>query len=175
MCSMKRTEQLYTLLAGLALMGILAIVFAQVVPGIDVRERMQSAVSTFLVQYFVNAERLEQKLAALRHNELLTEAAQRKAEHMAQHQYFAHVSPDGVTPWYWMDAVGYHYHYAGENLALNFVDSKAVSDAWMRSDGHRSNILRSAYTEIGTGMATGTYKGFDAVYIVQMYARPMPW
>jgi uncharacterized protein YkwD len=91
---------------------------------------------------------------------------------MAAKSYFAHVSPEGVKPWHWLDVAGYRYDYAGENLALNFTDSQDVADAWMRSPTHRSNLLKSAYTEIGTGVATGTYQGSEAVFIVQLYARP---
>ena len=74
-----------------------------------------------------NEKRAENNVAPLVQNDLLIKAAQLKAEDMATRGYFAHVSPDGKTPWYWHDAVGYKYTYAGENLAINFTDSSDVA------------------------------------------------
>jgi uncharacterized protein YkwD len=38
-------------------------------------------------------------------------------------------------------------------------------DAWMRSDGHRQNILNEDYGEIGVGTRTGEFKGIKGVTI----------
>ena len=119
-----------------------------------------------------NQERQQNNLAKLIVNPLLSEAAQKKAEDMSKNQYFSHVSPDGKTPWFWLELVGYKYDYAGENLAINFDESEDVTNAWMNSPAHRENILKKSYTEMGSGVATGTYQGRDAVFIVQDYASP---
>lgn len=39
----------------------------------------------------------------------------------------------------------------GENVAYNYVTPKAVMEGWMRSPGHRANILRPAFKRIGVG------------------------
>lgn len=103
---------------------------------------------------------------------ILAEAAKFKAEDMAENGYFAHVSPDGKEPWYWLSMAGYDYDYAGENLAVNFADSKDVVDAWMKSPSHRENILNINFTEIGIATATGTYEGREALFVVQFFGRP---
>lgn len=121
---------------------------------------------------FTNEERTANGLPALKANDTLARAAELKALHMATNGYFAHTSPDGKTPWYWLDLVGYPYQYAGENLAINFNDSKDVTIAWMNSPGHRANIVKGAYTEVGTGIASGTYQGREAVFVAQVYANP---
>lgn len=118
---------------------------------------------------FTNEERGELAVGPLARNAVLDEAARRKAEHMAQNGYFAHYSPDGISPWYWFDQVGYDYVHAGENLAVHFTDSKEVVDAWMRSPLHRDNIVSGNYTEIGVGTAKGEYKGFPTVFVVQLF------
>lgn len=105
-------------------------------------------------------------------NDLLSAAAQLKANDMAAKGYFAHVSPDGKTPWYWIDKVGYSYDYAGENLAVNFIDSADVSNAWMASPTHRANILNPVFKEVGTATAVGTYKGRNAIFVVQLFGTP---
>ncbi len=119
-----------------------------------------------------NIERGNSNLASLTVNPLLSKAAELKAHDMAANGYFAHTSPDGKTPWYWLDQVGYHYDYAGENLAINFTDTEQVTDAWMKSPTHKANIIKSQYTEMGSGIATGTYQGRESVFVVQVYSNP---
>jgi hypothetical protein len=121
-----------------------------------------------------NQERLDNNLAELIPNPVLDTAARLKAEDMAAKGYFAHTSPEGKTPWYWLDRVNYEYDYAGENLAINFRDSEDVTTAWMNSPTHRANIVKSAYTEVGTGIAIGAYEGRETVFVAQVYANPSP-
>ncbi len=119
-----------------------------------------------------NSERFLFSLNQLEVNPLLQEAARRKAEDMAKNSYFAHISPSGVTPWYWFDTVSYNFRYAGENLAINFSDSNDVVKAWMDSPGHRANILSNHFTEIGIATAKGSYQGRETTFVVQMFGRP---
>lgn len=135
----------------------------------------QWMVSTILPAVIVdltNEERSVSSLGVLRRNAILDEAARLKAQDMAQHQYFAHYSPTGVTPWHWFSEVSYNFVHAGENLAIHFTDSGDVVDAWMDSPTHRENIMNGNYTEIGVGTAEGTYEGFKTVYVVQVFGTP---
>lgn len=116
-----------------------------------------------------NDERQQNNVSTLVENPLLDAAAQAKAEDMAAKGYFAHVSPDGKEPWDWIAAAGYSYQYAGENLAVRFVDSKDVVNAWMASPTHRANIVKPVYRDIGIGIAQGTYQGAPATYVVQYF------
>lgn len=141
--------------------------FTQYVDELNLGAVLPSVLSTL-----TNKERAEQNLLTLTESNLLNEAAKRKAEDMASKGYFAHTSPEGITPWYWLQAVGYSYAYAGENLAVNFVDSEDVTEAWMNSPTHRANIIHGAYTEVGTGIARGVYKGNDTIFVAQVYGRP---
>ena len=122
-----------------------------------------------------NKEREEINLPALTPNELLNRAAQMKAEDMASRGYFAHTSPDGKSPWYWLGEVGYSYQSAGENLAVNFFESKDVSDAWMDSPTHKANIVKPNYTEIGIGVANGVYEGRHTVFVAQFFGTPFTY
>lgn len=119
-----------------------------------------------------NSERATESFDALAVNPVLQGAAQKKADDMASKGYFAHVAPDGTEPWAWFKRVGYAYVYAGENLAVNFADSKDVVDAWMRSPSHRANIMNGHYTEIGIGVAEGEYQGRHTVFVVQFFGSP---
>src|ERR1035437_52496 len=103
-----------------------------------------------------NQDRTASGIGGVTEDTLLDKAAQAAAEDMAAKGYFAHVSPDGKSPWYWLDSVGYHYSYAGENLAVDFTDSSEVEVAWMNSPTHRANIEKPQYTKVGIGVANGT-------------------
>jgi hypothetical protein len=120
-----------------------------------------------------NEERQDNNLGYLQRNPLLDLAAQQKARHMAENSYFAHNSPDGLTPWYWFYQTGYQFQAAGENLAVNFSDSDQVVRAWMESPGHRANILNGGFTEIGMAMAEGEYNGKRTIFVVQLFGTPM--
>jgi len=48
---------------------------------------------------------------------------------MLQNNYFDHYSPSGKSPWDFIDSTGYYFQYAGENLAMNFFDSREALEA----------------------------------------------
>lgn len=127
--------------------------------------------SAFLVD-LANEDRAEQGAGKLVMNDELVLAAQLKANDMAQKSYFAHTSPEGLTPWHWFGQAGYDYIYAGENLAVNFNRSEDVQRAWMNSPLHRANILNNRYKEIGIATAEGMYKGEKTTFVVQMFGTP---
>jgi len=120
-----------------------------------------------------NEERQNVDLPPLKENQLLVHAAQLKAQDMASKGYFAHTSPDGKSPWYWLSEVGYSYRYAGENLAVNFFESIDVAHAWMNSPTHAANVVKPAYTEIGIGTARGIYQGRNTVFVAQFFGTPL--
>jgi uncharacterized protein YkwD len=124
------------------------------------RETFQNLASVLpsVLVALTNENREDNNLNPVTTNTTLEQAAQLKANDMAAKGYFAHTSPDGKEPWYWLKQIGYSYLYAGENLAVNFVDSKDVDRAWMKSPLHRANIVNEHYTEVGIAVAQGTIK-----------------
>lgn len=133
---------------------------------------LASIQSAFLVD-LANEDRADEGTQALVMNEKLVYAAQLKANDMAEKSYFAHTSPEGLTPWHWFGEAEYDYLYAGENLAVNFNRSEDVERAWMNSPLHRANILNARYKEIGIATAEGTYKGKRTTFVVQMFGTPL--
>lgn len=133
------------------------------------------AVLPAVVVDLTNKERKTLSLPPVSRNAVLDAAAQLKADDMAKNSYFSHESPTGVTPWHWFEVAGYPFVHAGENLAVYFTDSDEVVDAWMKSPTHRANIVNSQYREIGIGTARGVYKGYETVFVVQLFgARALP-
>ncbi len=131
-----------------------------------------SAVLPGMLVDLTNKERINSSINILQESEILDQAATLKAQDMATKGYFAHISPEGRTPWSWLKDVNYDYEFAGENLAVNFSDSKYVTNAWMNSPTHKANIIKPEYTEIGTGVATGTFDGRNSIFVAQVYAKP---
>jgi uncharacterized protein YkwD len=123
---------------------------------------------------FVNAHRQEFGIAPLIVHPALEQAAAQKAAHMVEHGYWDHADPSsGTTPWQFIDAAGYRYAKAGENLARDFDDSHKVTDAWMASPTHRANMLERDYTHTGIGIAYGMHDQKPTVLVVQLMATPL--
>ncbi len=117
----------------------------------------------------INNERIAQKLAPLTSNAALTAAAQMKVNDMVVNSYFAHYSPTGVAPWYWMDKAGYEFIHASENLASGFKTTKSLVKGWMNSPTHKANIMGTQFTETGVAFAKVRQNGVTVWYVVQMF------
>ena len=109
-----------------------------------------------------NQVRAEHHLPALRANKRLRKAALGHSRDMVDNDYFEHTTPTGVTM---VDRIlKARYVRAdqgwslGENLAWgtgSYGTPRGAVDAWMASEGHRDNILRRAYREVGIGVVFG--------------------
>jgi uncharacterized protein YkwD len=95
-----------------------------------------------------NRERRLKKLGPLTLSSKLCESAQIHARDMADNHFFNHKGSDGSKPFDRIKRVGYVYVRAGENIAMGSETVRSVMYAWMKSPGHRANIL-SDYTEMG--------------------------
>lgn len=133
---------------------------------------MVSTILPSVIVELTNDERSDENLNDLRRSVVLDAAAQLKAQHMAENEYFAHYSPTGISPWHWFSLAEYNFVHAGENLAIHFTDSDEVVDAWMDSPTHRANIMNGDFTEIGVGAASGSFEGYKTVYVVQLFGTP---
>ncbi len=130
-------------------------------------ERRSSA--TFDARQIValtNESRRQAGLPPVAVDERLVAAARAKLFDMLKQDYFAHRTPDGRQPWAFMQAAGYRFQMAAENLAKGYHDEPELQQAWMKSRGHRANILNPHFTEIGVADANGI--------VVVMFARPAP-
>jgi uncharacterized protein YkwD len=122
-----------------------------------------------------NAERRTNGQGLLTINSALNSAASAKLNDMFAKQYFDHVGPDGTKPSDWVARAGYAYTYTGENLALgDFSGDLDLVTAWMNSPGHRANILKPEFTEIGVAVGKGMYEGRETWLAVQVFGKPMP-
>ena len=119
-----------------------------------------------------NEARATNKLPLLKADSRLDLAAEQKLKDMAQNEYFAHVSPSGINPWYWMKNVHYQYSVAGENLAIGFFTPQDTVQAWLNSPSHKANILNNKYQDIGVAVKGVKINGRQGILVVQMFGRP---
>jgi uncharacterized protein YkwD len=130
----------------------------------------------------LSAERASAALPPLRLEPRLAQAARRHAADMARKRYFDHDSLDGSSflerirrAGYLSGAVSWR---AGENIAWGSgwrSTPRSVTRAWMRSKGHRANILSPRFRHIGIGVARGAplggVSGPAAVYVTDFGSR----
>jgi hypothetical protein len=105
-------------------------------------------------------------------NQSITLAARHHSEDMATHNVFQHATVSGSAyynpttqpnPWDRMQAEGYSWNNAGENIAGGYGGPEAVYVGWWNSQGHRANMYNSALREIGNGyyyLASATYRSY---------------
>lgn len=120
-----------------------------------------------------NQQRQINGIGTLTENSLLDQAAAAKAADMFAKNYWAHFAPDGTSPWYFFNNVGYKYSWAGENLARDFQTSEGVVQGWMNSPSHRENLLNNNYTEMGVAVVNGTLLGEETTLVVQLFGKPV--
>ena len=106
----------------------------------------------------VNKERAAAGLHPLVADPELTEVARRHSADMFARGYFAHDTPEGLSPFDRMRAADVHFLTAGENLALAPTLSVA-HNGLMNSPGHRENILRPQFGRVGIGVMDGGMRG----------------
>lgn len=119
-----------------------------------------------------NQDRKDNNVKPLVVNSVLEQAAKLKVQDMVSKNYFAHTSPEGLTPWHWFSVAGYTFVYAGENLAVGFDESFDVNQGWLNSPLHKKNIIDAHFTEIGIATMEGKRNGRDTTYVVQLFGQP---
>jgi uncharacterized protein YkwD len=121
------------------------------------------AVTREAILCLLNRERAAHGLPRLWMNGTLEAASQRHSDDMVLRRFFDHDTPEGVPPEQRMIAAGYPRErvWVGENLwwgtGYEGTPVRAVN-GWMHSHGHRENILRPQFTEVGVGVAYGAPK-----------------
>lgn len=106
----------------------------------------------------VNAERAKAGLRPLAVDPELTDVARQHSADMFARGYFAHDTPEGLTPFDRMRNSHVQFLTAGENLALA-PTLPVAHNGLMNSPGHRANILRAQFGRVGIGIMDGGIRG----------------
>lgn len=129
-----------------------------------------------LVLAELNAVRRAHGLRPLRRSLPLNAAADAHSRTMGRYGIFQHDSRDGSAFWHrvkrFYGARGYGNWSVGENLLWSTagLEARRAVQLWMKSPGHRRNILTARWREIGLSAVTvaaapGVYGGRDVVII----------
>ena len=117
----------------------------------------------------VNAERAKVGLRPLTLSSTLNDGTLIRAKEIEN--LFSHTRPDGTDCLTVVENT-YPSYLLGENIAAGQNSAEAVMESWMNSTGHRENILRKSYSELGVGLVydeNSTYK----YYWVQLFGNPL--
>lgn len=108
-----------------------------------------------------NQKRAENGVAPLSWSEEIAVVARAHSKDMNDRNYFDHNTPDGVTPFQRLTLGGVSYMTAGENIAAAGT-AEMIIEAWMKSPGHKANILNPSFGRIGIGVAENSRYGLLA-------------
>ncbi|HET9174529.1 MAG TPA: CAP domain-containing protein [Candidatus Saccharimonadales bacterium] len=124
---------------------------------------------------YTNSNRAAVHESPLRFNSQLADAAQAKANDMVSRNYWSHDTPDGETPWSFIDKTGYNYIAVGENLAYGFNGASSILNAWMHSEEHRANLLSTTFEDVGFGIANSANfnNSGPSTVVVAMFGAPV--
>jgi uncharacterized protein YkwD len=114
----------------------------------------------------INNARKSRGLKVLRYNGRLSSAAQNHSTSMDNRNFFSHYSRDGTSFITRIRRTGYmsgtRAWAVGENIGWGHSvlgTARAIFNSWMNSSGHRSQILKSSYRDIGIGVSWGRPTG----------------
>jgi uncharacterized protein YkwD len=117
----------------------------------------------------MNARRTEAGAERLLTHPILAALAQAHADDMASKGYFSHVSPSGVTFEQRISSSGYTGTSNAENLGLTSNDALEIVSGWMGSEGHRVNLLNTAYVSVGIGVSRGMWQGMPVTFVAAVF------
>lgn len=127
----------------------------------------------------VNAARAKAGCQPLRMNAKLTAAAKAHAKAMAEQNFFGHAGKDGSRMSSRIKRQGYSYRTAAENIAAGYRSAGQVVSGWLKSAGHRRNMLDCRMRETGIAVVYQAddrpIRGNSAplrYYWVQVFAAP---
>lgn len=106
----------------------------------------------------VNKERKSRGLPPVEFSSTLQQVAREHSQDMLQRGYFSHITPEGLSPFDRMKAQGIGYGAAGENIALAPSVDLAMT-GFMKSPGHKANILSPNFKKLGVGVMDGGVYG----------------
>ena len=128
----------------------------------------------------INAARVNNGGSGLKWDNGLASVARGHSDDMTNRNYFSHDTPEGLDPTDRLQRAGLNcrkgYRYGiAENIAietsLGNLEQTAIEAVrgWMNSLGHRQNLLGREYDTTGVGASFGTWRGYKAVYLTQVF------
>ena len=153
----------YTVLGRLALILLIASgVAAQTSSDFDSEAEAQ-------VLAALNQSRAQAGLPALQSNSYLVDAARRQSMLLVQHHALSHQFPGELSLTERLRSAGLFFTAAAENIGVN-SQLEDVNEMFLRSPGHRANMLSTSYDSVGIGVV---HRGRD-YWITEDFAQVTP-
>ena len=105
----------------------------------------------------VNAKRRCIGLAELKWDSKIAAIAHGHSTDMASRNFFSHTSPDRKDPFERIRESKLVFSAAAENIASGPRTGQEAFDIWIRSPGHRKNMLDCRFTRHGVGHVEGRW------------------
>jgi uncharacterized protein YkwD len=127
-------------------------------------KRLKNREARSAIRCLLNKERKKNGIGKLDKSRKLQKAAQKHNDVMMQKNCFAHQCPGEASLQARLSIVDYliggllRWTY-GENIAYGggyLGTPKSIVKAWMKSPGHRANILNGSFRDLGVGFTPGT-------------------
>lgn len=117
----------------------------------------------------VNEQRRLNNVSPVQLHATLTSCARRHNADLAFTQRkLSHIGVDGAELSERLRRCGYRYRYASENVARGQGDPEHVVRSWMKSEGHKKNLLSGRATHMGVHVG----RGIDGkLYWAQMFGK----
>ena len=126
---------------------IIIVVTISIVLGVVLLTSKANAMSSGELLAGVNQVRASKGASPLVYNGQLTGSAQAKAQDMCQKNYWEHGN------WIsFINASGYPYYKASENLAHGFSSAQATITGWINSPSHYANMIDPVLKDTGFGI-----------------------
>jgi uncharacterized protein YkwD len=119
----------------------------------------------------LNRDRKAQRLPPLRFDERLSDVARHHSADMRDHHFFEHESPRTGGVDNRLDAAGYLFQTARENLS-EAPDVERSQDGLLKSPPHHENIMSEDVTHVGIGIVEGGVVDPRNITVTQVFARP---
>lgn len=116
----------------------------------------------------VNIEREKNHLKPLKIDNRLNKIAVIKAKDMAREKKMSHTSKKFGATFNLIKKENIHFTKAAENIASGHKTPEFVTERWLKSKGHRKNILERDYRFIGIGKASDNE---GKLYWVQIFTN----
>jgi uncharacterized protein YkwD len=117
------------------------------------------------IVYWTNHQRAKVRCAPVRVDNRLVRAGRDHSAWMARTGTFSHVGYSGSTFVTRVRATGYTAPFS-ENIAYGYRTGAEVVNAWMRSPGHRANLLNCRAKAVGVG---AVYNSRGVAYYTQNF------
>jgi Cysteine-rich secretory protein family len=119
----------------------------------------------------VNRDRQAAGLPKLEYDESLADVARSHSADMRDHHFFDHVSPTTGLPDDRLNAAGYAFQTARENLS-EAPDVATSQTGLMNSPHHHENIMAKDVTHVGVGIVNGGVQDARNLTVTQLFATP---